>query len=199
MSRRVMAYKHPHMIMRKIFLLSLVFFLSGICIAQAPLSVLGINPNTTMKKFNLALSKKGIRPSQTTEGLYEYRVKYAGYVNCRMEIKFNIGNDSVSKITVEIPHESIAKDKVIFENLTKQFKEKYGNENDLGEELTKLREEFEGRKIRRTRYERSYGKHKINMCYVNWYFNDDEYEDGVEVVYYTNAKGDNKVSVSSDI
>jgi hypothetical protein len=194
-----MAYKRPPVTMKKMFVLLFVSFLSGICIAQAPLSVLGINPNTTMKKFNLALSKKGIRPSQTTEGLYEYRVKYAGYVNCRMEIKFNIGNDSVSKITVEIPHESIAKDKVIFENLTKQFKEKYGNEHDLGEELTKIREEFERRIIKRTRYERSYGKFKINLCYVKWYFNDEEYEDGVEVVYYTNAKADNKVSVSSDI
>ena len=185
--------------MKKMFVLLLVSILTDICAAQAPLSVLGINPNTTMKKFNLALSKKGVRPTQTAEGLYEYKVKYAGYSNCRMEVKFNIGNDSVRSITIEFPHESIAKDRAIFGNLTKQFKEKYGNEHDLGEELLKLREEFERREIKRTRYERSYGKHKINMCYVKWYFNDDEYEDGVEVVYYTNANGDNKVSVSSDI
>lgn len=185
--------------MKKMFVLLFVSILTGICAAQAPLSVLGINPNTTMKKFNLALSKKGIKPTQTAEGLYEYKVKYAGYFNCRMEVEFNIGNDSVRKVTIEIPHESIAKDKSIFENLTKQFKEKYGNEIDLGEELIKLQEEFEMRRIKRTRYERSYGKHKINMCYVKWYFNDDEYEDGVEVVYYTNANGDKQVSVSSDI
>lgn len=194
-----MAYKHPLMMMKKLFLLSLVFLLSVICFAQAPLSVLGINPNTTMKKFNLALSKKGIRPSQTAEGLYEYKVKYAGYSNCRMEVKFNIGNDSIRSITIDFPHESIAKDKAIFENLTKQFKEKYGNEIDLGEELIKLQEEFEMRRIKRTRYERSYGKHKINMCYVKWYFNDNEYEDGIEVKYYTNANDDKKVSVNSDI
>ena len=187
------------MVMKKLFLLSLVFLLSVICFAQAPLSVLGINPNTTMKKFNLALSKKGIRPSQTAEGLYEYKVNYAGYSNCRMEVKFNIGNDSIRSITIDVPHESIAKDKAIFENLTKQFKEKYGNEIDLGEELIKLQEEFEMRRIKRTRYERSYGKHKINMCYVKWYFNDNEYEDGIEVKYYTNANDDKKVSVNSDI
>ena len=185
--------------MKKISILLFVFFLANICVAQAPLSVLGINPNTTMKKFNLALSKKGIRPTQTANGLYEYTVKYAGYSNCSMEVKFNIGNDSILTINIELPHESIAKDKLIFDNLTKQFKEKYGNENDLGEELTKLREEYGGRPIRRTRYERSYGKFKINYCYVKWYFNDDEYEDGVEVTYYTNAKKDNRVSISSDI
>jgi hypothetical protein len=185
--------------MKKMFVFLFVLFLSGICAAQAPLSVLGINPNTTMKKFNLALSKKGIRPTQTAEGLYEYKVKYAGYSNCRMEVKFNIGNDSIRKVTIEFPHESIAKDKAIFENLTKQFKEKYGHETNLGEELIKLREEFEGRRIRRTRSERTYGQVKINYCEVNWYFDDDEYEDGVEVKYYTNAKDDNKVSVSSDI
>ena len=185
--------------MKKAIVILCVLFFTGICSAQTPLSVLGINPNTTMKKFNLALSQKGFRPTQTAEGLYEYKVKYAGYPNCRMEVKFNIGNDSIRKVTIEFPHESIEKDKAIFENLTKQFKEKYGNESDLGEELIKLREEFEGRRIRRTRSERTYGQFNINYCEVNWYFDDDEYEDGVEVKYYTNAKDDNKVSVSSDI
>lgn len=185
--------------MKKTIIVLCVLFFTGVCFAQAPLSVLGINPNTTLKNFNLALSKKGIRPILTAEGLYEYKVNYAGYPNCRMEVKYNTGNDSIRTITIEIPHESIAKDKAIFENLTKQFKEKYGNESDLGEELTKLKEEYVGHPIRRTRYERSYGKHKINECYVKWYFDDDEYEDGVEVKYYTNAYSDGKISISSDI
>jgi hypothetical protein len=185
--------------MKKMFVFLFVLFLSGICAAQAPLSVLGINPNTTMKKFNLALSKKGIKPTQTAEGFYEYKVKYAGYSNCSMEVEFNIGNDSIRKVTIEIPHESIAKDKSIFVNLTKQFKEKYGHETDLGEALIKLKEEFERRSIRRTRSCKMYGQVKINYCEVNWYYDDDEYEDGVEVKYYTNARDDNKVSVSSDI
>ena len=183
---------------RTIFVLAMLFW-TTLSFSQAPLSVLGINPNTTMKKFNLELSKKGIKPTQTAAGLYEYKVKYAGYSNCAMEVKFNAGNDSVIRITIDIPHESIAKDKSIFENLTKQFKEKYGNENDLGEDLIKIREEFEGRKIKRTRYEKSYGRHRINRCSINWYFDDEEYEDGVEVKYYTNAIEDKKVSVSSDI
>ena len=194
-----MAYKRPLQKMKKFYVFLFVLFLTGICAAQAPLSVLGINPNTTMKKFNLALSKKGVRPTQKAEGLYEYIVKYAGYSNCRMEVKFNVGNDSVRNVTIEFPHESIAKDRTIFENLTKQFKEKYGHETDLGEELIKLKEEYEGRRIRRTRSEKTYGQFKINYCEVNWYFNDDEYEDGVDVKYYTNAKDDKKISVSSDI
>ena len=194
-----MAYKLPKNIMKKLLLFFFATFLTSICLAQAPLSVFGINPNTTMKKFNLELSKKGFKPTQTTDGLYEYKVKYAGYSNCTMEVEFNVGNDSVLSINIVIPHESIAKDKYIFESLTKQFKEKYGNEVDLGENLTKIREEFEGRKIKRTRYVRRYGKHRINLCGVNWYFNDEEYEDGVEVNYYTNARKDGKVSVNSDI
>lgn len=185
--------------MKKLLIFFFATFLTSSCFAQAQLSVLGINPNTTMKKFNLALSKKGIKPTQTADGIYEYKVKYAGYSNCTMEVTFNIGNDSVLTVTVDFPHESIAKDKSIFENLTKQFKEKYGNESDLGEDLLKIREEYEMRTIKRTRYERSYGKFKINLCYVKWYFNDEEYEDGVEVKYYTNARKDSKVSVNSDI
>ena len=72
-----MAYKRPPVTMKKMFVLLFVSFLSGICVAQTPLSVLGINPNTTMKKFNLALSKKGVRPTQTAEGFYEYKVQRA--------------------------------------------------------------------------------------------------------------------------
>lgn len=193
-----MVYNSQNKMKRTIIVLAMLLF-TTLVFPQVPLSVLGINPNTTMKKFNLALSKKGIRPTQTATGLYEYNVKYAGYSNCSMEVKFNSGNDSLLCITIDIPHESIAKDKSIFENLTKQFKEKYGNESDFGEEMTRIKEEYTGHSIRRTRYERSYGMFNINMCYVKWYFNDDEYEDGVEVTYYTNAKGEKKVSVSSDI
>jgi len=185
--------------MRKFLLLFFVICSTSICCAQTPLSVFGINPNTTMKKFHLELFKKGIKPPKTADGLYVYKVKYAGYSNCAMEVIFNAGNDSVLCITIGIPHESIAKDQFIFNSLTKQFKEKYGNESDLGEELIKIKEEFEGHPIKRTRYERSYGKIRINHCYVNWYFNDEEYEDGVEVKYYTNARSDGKVSVNPDI
>ena len=185
--------------MKKLLLLFSACILTSVCCAQTPLSVLGINPNTTMKKFNLELSKKGFKPTQTANGVYEYKVKYAGYSNCTMEVKFNLGNDSVLTVTIDFQHESIAKDKSIFENLTKQFKEKYGHETDLGEELIKLKEEFEGRKIRRTRSNKTYGQFKINYCEVNWYYNDDEYEDGVDVKYYTNARSDKKVSVNSDI
>ena len=152
-----------------------------------------------MKKFNFALAKKGIKPAQTADGFYEYKVKYAGYPNCAMEVKYNLGNDSVLSVTIDIPHESIAKDKSIFENLTKQFKQKYGNEVDLYEEIIKLQEEFERRKVKRTRSLKSYGKMHINFCEISWYYDDEEYEDGVEVKYYTNARYDKKVSVNSDI
>ncbi len=192
-----MAYKRPSVTMKKMFVLLFVSFLSGICAAQTPLSVLGINPNTTMKKFNLALSKKGIKPTQTAEGLYEYKVKFAGYPNCTMEVKFNIGNDSVRTVTIDIPHESFAKDKAIFDNLTKQFREKYGNEHDGFEDDLVKEGLMSARKL--TKRTKEYGKWKVNYCHVRWYANDKEYEDGVEVKYETNAYPDRKVSVSSDI
>lgn len=172
-----------------------VLFFANVCVAQAPLSIFGINPNTTMKKFNLALSKKGFRPKQTAEGLYEYVVKYAGYPNCTMEVKFNIGNDSVRFITIYFPHESIAKDKTIFENLTKQFKEKYGNEIDFDEDLAKAGL----RRLDKTKRQKTYGVWKVNYSVITWYSNNDEYDDGIEVKYETNAYPDRKVSVNSDI
>ena len=183
--------------MRKKLVLLSTLFLTNICVAQAPLSVLGINPNTTMKKFNLALSKKGIKPTQTAEGLYEYDVKYAGYPNCTMEVRFNIGNDSVRTVTINIPHESFAKDKAIFDNLTKQFREKYGNEHDGFEDGLVKEGLMSAKKL--TKRTKEYGKWKVNYCHVRWFANDREYEDGVEVKYETNAYPDRKVSVSSDI
>lgn len=192
-----MAYKRPSKTMKKIFVLLFFSFLTGICAAQTPLAVLGVNPNTTMKKFNLALAKKGFRPTQTAEGLYEYKVKYAGYSNCRMEVEFNIGNDSIRSVTIDIPHESFAKDKAIFENLTKQFKEKYGNEHDGLEDMLVKEGLMPISKL--TKRTKEFGKFKVNYCYVRLYYNDREYEDGVEVKYYTNANSDKKVSVNSDI
>lgn len=183
--------------MKKLLLFFFACFLTSVCCAQTPLSVFGVNPNTTMKKFNMALSKKGIKPKQTANGLFEYNVKYAGYPNCTMEVVFNQGNDSIRKITIDIPHESFAKDKIIFENLTKQFKEKYGNEHDGFEDGLVKEGLMSAKKL--TKRTKEYGKYKVNYCYVRWYCNDREYEDGVEVVYETNAYADKKVSVSSDI
>ena len=194
-----MAYNNPLIDMKRFLLLGTIMLCAHLCFSQTQQSVLGINPNTTMKNFNAALLKKGIKPTQTATGLYEYKVTYAGYPNCRMEVMFNSGNDSVRTVTIDIPHESVAKDKAIFENLTKQFREKYGHESDLRENLIKIEEDFTGRPIKRTRSEKSYGVFRINQCNVNWYFDDDEYEDGVEVKYHTKASNDKKVSVNSDI
>lgn len=169
----------------------MVVMFSQLCNAQTPQSVFGINPNTTMKKFNSALAVKGYKPNKTAEGRYGYKVKYAGYPNCEMEVKFNSGNDSILLVTIYFPHESIAKDEIIFRYMTQQFKEKYGNEVDWNEGILGA--------VNRTSKMKTYGKHKINMCSVTWYFNDDEEEDGVHVQYVTNARPDSKVSVNSDI
>ena len=72
--------------------------------------------------------------------MLDFAVIFTVLLSVTMEVTFNIGNDSVLTVTVDFPHESIAKDKSIFENLTKQFKEKYGHETDLGEELMKLKD-----------------------------------------------------------
>lgn len=185
-----MAYKRLIGGMKKVILLMVIMF-SQLCYAQTPLSVFGINPNTTMKKFNSALVAKGYKPYKTAESRYGYKVKYAGYPNCEMDVKFNSGNDSVLLVTIYFPHESIAKDETIFRSMTQQFKEKYGNEIDWNEGIMGA--------VNKTSKLKTYGKHKINMCSVAWYFNDDEEEDGVHVQYNTNASPDNIVSVNSDI
>lgn len=177
--------------MKKILLLLFISFFTDICTAQTPQAVFGINLKTTMTKFKQALTKKGYKPSQTAEGVYEYKVTYAGYPNCRMEVKYYSGNDSIRLVTVYFPHESYSKDHTIFQNMTNQFKEKYGNEVDWNEGI--LGAAMKGHKMK------SYGKHKINLCTVSWYYNDEEEDDGVLVQYNVFVEGDKKVSISSDI
>ena len=144
-----------------------------------------------MKKFNSALAAKGYKPNKTSDGMYSYKVKYAGFPNCTMDVAFNNGNDSIRLVTIYFPHESIAKDETIFRSMTQQFKEKYGNEIDWNEGIWGA--------INRTHKMKTYGKHKINLCSVSWYYNDDNEEDGVQVQYNTNASPDHKVNVNPDI
>lgn len=172
-------------------MLFIVLFVANICVAQTPQSVFGINLKTTMTKFKQALVKKGYKPSQTAVGVYEYKVTYAGYPNCRMEVKYNSGNDSIRLLTVFFPHESYSKDQSIYINMTKQFKEKYGNEVDWSEGM--LGAINKGHKMK------TYGWAKKNLCTVSWYYDDEEEDNGVRVQYNVFVKRDSKVSVSSDI
>lgn len=176
--------------MKKVIVV-LFTMLAQLCYSQTSQSVFGINLSTTIKKFNSALATKGYKPTKTAEGLYSYKVKYAGYPNCDMEVKFNSGNDSIRLVTIYFPHESIAKDEAIFRDMTQQFKEKYGNESDWNNGI--LGAVFKTQKMK------SYGNAKVGMSYVVWYFNDEKEEDGVHVQYSTKVKSDGKIQVSSDI
>lgn len=186
-----MAYKHPAIDMKRLFLLGTIMLCAHLCFSQAQQAVLGVNVKNTMKRFNQALSTKGYKPTQTAEGLYEYKIKYAGYPDCRMEVEYNTGNDSIRLVTIFFPHESISKDQAIYNNITKQFKEKYGNEVDWSEGFLGI--------PNKTHKMKTYGTVKTGICSVSWYFNDEEEDDGVHVQYVTNTNRDSKVSVSSDI
>ena len=169
----------------------IVLFVSQICFAQTPQSIFGVDLKTTMTKFKQAMTKKGYKPTQTAEGLYEYKVTYAGYTNCVLEIKYNSGNDSIRLVTIYFPHESYSKDQGIYQNMTQQFKEKYGNEVDWNEGILAMASK--GHKMK------SYGKFGINTCTVSWYYDHDKEDDGVKVQYNIPVEEDSKVTVSPDI
>ena len=59
--------------MKKVIIV-LFAMLAQLCYSQAEQSVFGINPNTTIKKFNSALATKGYKPTKTAEGLYSSKV-----------------------------------------------------------------------------------------------------------------------------
>lgn len=63
--------------MKKI-LLSIVLFTVFVSSSYSQ-KVMGIDINTTSKKFELAMSKKGYKPSEKVSGHTIYNVIYAGY------------------------------------------------------------------------------------------------------------------------
>lgn len=178
--------------MKKLLLIITLMLISITCFSQSKQTVLGLDTHTTMKLFNEALAKKGYKPTQTAAGRYEYNVQFAGYQNCKMKVTFNNGDDSIRFIKIFFPHESYSKDQEIYNDMTKQFKEKYGNEFDLtGGFMSSLNP---------THKMKTYGTSKDrNQCTVSIYHGDDEVEDAVHIEYVTGAKADSKVTVSGDI
>ena len=89
-------------------------------------TVMGIDIKTTMKKFKPQIVAKGGKLLKSVEGNYEYKVKFAGYPDCTMKVEFNTDNDLIVSVAIFFPHESFDGDKSIYEEMCRQFNEKYG-------------------------------------------------------------------------
>ena len=81
--------------MKKILLLAILMLFVSNSYAQ---KVLGVDINTTSKKFDLAMSKKGYKLQERVSGEAIYNVTYAGYNNARMEVRIDELNDSITSI-----------------------------------------------------------------------------------------------------
>lgn len=87
--------------------------------------VMGIDINTTSKKFEMAMSKKGYKPSEKVSGNAIYNVIYAGYKGTNVKVLFDETNDSITLVKINFDNRPIKERVDIFNNLEKQFKAKY--------------------------------------------------------------------------
>ena len=111
--------------MKKILLLAVtITFLVSNSYAQ---KVLGVDINTTSKKFELAMSKKGYKPIEKVYGQSTYNITYAGYNNTKMKVHFDDVNDSITLVKLNFDNREVKERSEIFDNLQNQFKEKYPN------------------------------------------------------------------------
>lgn len=108
------------------FVLSIIVFTFFAANSYAQ-KVLGVDINTTSKKFELAMSKKGYKPIEKVSGQSMYNITYAGYNNTKMKILFDDVNDSITLVKLNFDNRPIKERSDIFDNLQKQFKVKYPN------------------------------------------------------------------------
>ena len=115
--------------MKKLVLLIIYLIIVSFgCNAQ---TVMGIDIKTTMKKFKPQIVAKGGKLSKSIEGNYEYKVKFAGYPDCTMKVEYNTDNDLITSVAIFFPHESFNGDRRIYEEMCRQFNEKYGFVNEV--------------------------------------------------------------------
>lgn len=87
--------------------------------------VLGVDINTTGKKFAIALAKKGYKPTESVNGCTTYNVTFAGYKNTQLYVYLDEANDSITDLSFKFGNRTKAEKSDIFYNLEKQYKEKY--------------------------------------------------------------------------
>lgn len=166
--------------MKKAFFISLFLLISTNMSSQ---TVMGINVKTTMKKFKPQIAAKGYKPIKTVEGDYDYKVKYAGYPDCTMNVEYNTSNDSIIAVNVFFKHESFNEDQRIYDEITRQFNAKYGNMDET--DFDKFGSEFKWS---------TFGPKR--QYFVFWFWNEKKY---VYVRYETGVKRQENQTFSPDI
>ena len=146
-------------------------------------TVMGIDIKTTMKKFKPQIVAKGGKLSKSVEGKYEYKVKFAGYPDCTMKVEYNTDNDLITSVAIFFPHESFNGDKKIYEEMCRQYNEKYGfvHEVDFTQFGKPNKWSIFGRPPKAT---------------VFWFWDENKY---VYVYYETGVRRHQNKSYSSDI
>lgn len=111
-----------------------VFFLLFCLISVSAQKVMGVDINTTSKKFNAHLLKLGYRPYQKPQGELNYRVKFAGYSNVECIVKYDVVTDSITSVKMDFSKKEKKEHLSIYLNLLEQYKAKYptGKEYNYG-------------------------------------------------------------------
>ena len=141
------------------------------------LKVFGIGFETTRKKYEQELAKKGYtKPSKF--GKYdEFTVEFAGHKNCKFDIYYNVSTDSITNIEIVFPYETYDQASDVHFEIVRQLDTKYGiseRKDELSDLYKQLGEYYHGQ------VENRWNVNGIQILAVLWWNS------------HSNKKGDNK-------
>jgi len=97
------------------------------------LKVYGIGFETTRKRYEQELSKKGYTKPSKFSNYDEYIVDFAGYKDCKFEVHYNVNTDSITSISVTFPYETYRQNSDAHIEIVRQLDAKYGKSESKDE------------------------------------------------------------------
>lgn len=159
--------------------------------------VLGINIKNTKTKYNAELMRKGYKSVSKFGDHYEYKVTFAGYNDCKLQLFFNNTTDSITEVKIIFPFDKYKDIEPAENDIIKQLRAKYGkfSEHDFGQIYRMLGEDYHGN----MNYVGGNGGCSI-VLWKKWNSRSDRAgENELKLIYTTGVKRDDKVNVSDDL
>lgn len=155
------------------------------------LKVFGIGFETTRKRYEQELAKKGYIKSSKFSNYDEYTVEFAGHKDCKFRIYYNVTTDSITIIRIKFPYDTYDKCSNPHYELVKQLDAKYGESkrNTLGVDL------HQGLVMN------TWNSNGIKIeadCLWNSRSNKDG-ENSLSLSYYTNASTSSEIKPNEDL
>ncbi len=162
------------------------------------LKVFGIGFETTRKKYELALSKKGYKNPSKFGEYDEYIVNFSGYKDCKFDIYYNVTTDSITKIKILYPFETYEENSDAHFEIVKQLDAKYGA-SERSDKEADFWKKFG--KYNHGNVENVWNVNGIKIEAFFWWHSESNEKGDNEfyLLYYTNASASKEIKPNDDL